>query len=1042
MKRIFYTTVAFFFFLVAQKVVAQVSLPAAYSGSVKVNYVRTWDATAPLTNPNDVITGTLQQVKQTTQYFDGLGRPLQIVVKKGSMVTDQSPVDLVASSVYDEFGRERYKYSPSPANNTGGNTSVSDGLFKLNPFQQQEAFYNTSLAGQTNEVNSNKNWAYGQVNFEASPLNRILEIYAPGVNWAGTSGQGSEADRHATKSKYWINTSTDSVRIWNVTDVSGQFGTYSSSAYYPAGELTKNVTQDEHNKQVIQFNDKSGRMILKKVQWLNEAVDTGTGKGHYGWICIYYIYDDFGHLRAMFQPEGVKALVAGSWTVTSTILDEQCFRYEYDERERLIMKKVPGAGEVLMVYDARDRIVLTQDANMRNGSPAKWMYTLYDVLNRPKETGLWTNSNTRAYHAGQAAASTSYPNLGGQTIEEMTKTFYDDYGWRSSEGNPLNATRSTSYDSYLLTPDNGNFPYPQNATVQSGQLIGMVTGTKKRMLGTNNFLYTVTFYDDKGSTIQVQSNNISGGTDIITTQYSWSDQPLLSVIKTEKAGTNSQTSIVLTKMTYDDLGRLTETQKKTSNSNVSSGGMPGSWTSLSKLEYDALGQLKKKKLAPAYNSNAGLETLTYDYNIRGWTLGMNRKYLLDNNNGSYETHYFGFDLGYDKYEGTGSLDAGGYFFTQYNGNITGMIWKSTGDDVRRKYDYEYDNVNRFGKAYFNQTTTEGSSSGAWNNTLMDYSVHGFDADNNYRMKYDYNGNILSMIQKGIKGVAGNAIIDALHYTYITGSNRLKLVSDDYNDETSKLGDFKYKSAGKTSQDYYYDDNGNLVKDLNKEMQTYAGANGIEYTHLNLPKKITVKKDGSSNKGTIEYTYDATGVKLKKVITEPGVTVSVSGSNYTSDITTTTSYIATAVYESKVYSNGTVNTALGYVDRLQFINHEEGRTRFSSDNNTLNYDYMIKDHLGNVRMVLTEEQQTDAYPVASLEITPLSNEQKYYGGLTDGRVNKSGVSGYPNDTYTNPNDFIQQLNGSGTRMGSNALLKVMAGDKFNLRVNSWWNSGNT
>ncbi|HEX2628544.1 MAG TPA: RHS repeat-associated core domain-containing protein, partial [Chitinophagaceae bacterium] len=68
--------------------------------------------------------------------------------------------------------------------------------------------------------------------------------------------------------------------------------------------------------------------------------------------------------------------------------------------------------------------------------------------------------------------------------------------------------------------------------------------------------------------------------------------------------------------------------------------------------------------------------------------------------------------------------------------------------------------------------------------------------------------------------------------------------------------------------------------------------------------------------------------------------------------------------------------------------------------------------------------------------------KYYGGLTDGRVNKSGVSGYPNDTYTNPNDFIQQLNGGGPKLGSNMLLKVMAGDKFNLRVNSWWNSGNT
>jgi hypothetical protein len=76
-----------------------------------------------------------------------------------------------------------------------------------------------------------------------------------------------------------------------------------------------------------------------------------------------------------------------------------------------------------MVYDARDRLVLTQDANMRAGSPQKWLYTLYDELNRPIATGLWQNSDTRADHATQAASSTAYPNLTGQTYEELTRTF-------------------------------------------------------------------------------------------------------------------------------------------------------------------------------------------------------------------------------------------------------------------------------------------------------------------------------------------------------------------------------------------------------------------------------------------------------------------------------------------------------------------------------------------------------------------------------------------------------------------------------------------
>jgi hypothetical protein len=64
-----------------------------------------------------------------------------------------------------------------------------------------------------------------------------------------------------------------------------------------------------------------------------------------------------------------------------------------------------------------------------------------------------------------------------------------------------------------------------------------------------------------------------------------------------------------------------------------------------------------------------------------------------------------------------------------------------------------------------------------------------------------------------------------------------------------LGDFKYDGSTKTSTDYEYDLNGNLIKDLNKNIKddTY---DGIEYNFLNLPTKIRVK-----NKGTIEYVYD-------------------------------------------------------------------------------------------------------------------------------------------------------------------------------------------
>src|SRR5690606_28719578 len=176
------------------------------------------------------------------------------------------------------------------------------------------------------------------------------------------------------------------------------------------------------------------------------------------------------------------------------------------------------------------------------------------------------------------------------------------------------------------------------------------------------------------------------------------------------------------------------------------------------------------------------------------------------------------------------------------------------------------------------------------------------------------------------------------YTYILNTNKLKNVRDQVNEATSTLGDFKTsvlhpQNAAKTSAttqaardaitDYTYDANGNLTKDFNKDIATASGGEGIQYNHLNLPGIITIKKDASSIKGTITYTYDAAGNKLKKVTLENNAPVLFNKMNYTSNITATTQYVSGFVYESKAYSNSTL-ASLQYTDVLQFTGHEEGR----------------------------------------------------------------------------------------------------------------------
>jgi hypothetical protein len=188
--------------------------------------------------------------------------------------------------------------------------------------------------------------------------------------------------------------------------------------------------------------------------------------------------------------------------------------------------------------------------------------------------------------------------------------------------------------------------------------------TSETNLSKGRWLETVTFYNDKGRPVQVQSDNIGGGTDVSSSLYDFAGK----VVSTYQVHDNPLSSLgiavqVKTSMQYDDLGRLLSITKQLNDN-------PAFTKTIVQNEYDALGHLKKKTVGN------GLESLNYDYNLRGWVLGVNRNYVKD-----AATNYFGFDLGYDK---SGVM---GTYSPQLNGNISGMVWKSKGDGEKRKYDF-------------------------------------------------------------------------------------------------------------------------------------------------------------------------------------------------------------------------------------------------------------------------------------------------------------------------------------------------------------------
>jgi RHS repeat-associated protein len=910
-----------------------------------INFVRIRDikkagildsaAALALTSPNDVA--------QTTQYYDGLGKPIQTVAMQ------QTPLqkDLVSFNVYDAFGRETIKYLPYVASTTDGNYKVTaqadQNIFNAAQYPNEQYYYSQSL-------------------IEASPLNRPLASLAPGVSWVGSS--------RGVNMQYLLNSANDSVRIWTIAFPQGSLPI--TTAVYAASTLFENVTSDEAGHKVVEYKDLEGKVILKKMQLSNTP-----GTAHVGWLCTYYVYDVMNHLRFVIQPQAV-VVINSNWTLTTAIANELCFRYEYDERGRMIIKKIPGAGEVWMVYDYRNRPVMTQDSALR--FQHKWLFTRYDTENRPDSTGLITdptNYNNLAFHQTRADTSSNYPLVSSYTNELLTQTYYDDYAWISGSGSGLSSSMATSYSgssSYFNTSYNTSPAYSQPLT-QFTITRGMVTGTRTEVIGSSTqFLYDVNLYDDRGRVIQSQGVNYTGGIDTSLVQYSFNGKVLRSLLLHKKNGTNAQAHKVLSKMNYDAGDRLQTVYKNIDNA--------GSDQLIATNIYNELGQLQNK--APG-NS---IENLAYAYNVRGWLTSINKNYIAGT-----PGNYFGMELGYDKAASAAGTTS--YITPQFNGNIEGTVWKSKGDGIARKYDFTYDNVNRFISAAFLQNTT-GST---WDNSYLDFTTN--------NLTYDANGNILSMNQKGFK-INGSALIDQLTYTYQANSNKLSKVDDAVNDSASKLGDFHYKGT-KQSYDYTYDGNGNLILDNNKAIS------GITYNYLNLPNQLTV-----TAKGNITYTYDAAGNKIKKTTVEGAKT-------------TTILYLNNFVYQN---------------DTLQFIGHEEGRVRWAlhhyinrSTAYGFEYDYFLKDHLGNTRIVLTQEKDTAQY-IATMESAYRTTENQLFYNIPQSCYPRSGVAGYPTDNTTVPNDSLARVNGSGQKTGPSLLLRVMSGDIVDVATKSFYKSGGT
>lgn len=773
------------------------------------NYIITTSPKVAVTNIQN-ITQTKDVVINIT-YFDELGKPNQRIANQQS----NSGKDIVTHIAYDNYNRQVKEFLPFKANSTNMAFDTSAEVNTLNY---------PDYSGQS---------PFSEKQFEASPLNRVFKQAAPGTtsDWAMGSG-------HEIKFDYLTNTSADAVKLfvanatWNdANEVFDIALSQAGSTNYADNQLIKSVTKDENwvsgkNNTIEEFKDKEGKVILKRTYDNSVAHDT------------YYIYDQYNNLTYVLPP-----LV----TSVATQLDGLCYQYKYDNRNRLVEKKLPGKQWEFIVYDKLDRVVATGPAlsPFTNATSTGWMITKYDVFNRPVLTA-WKTATTftsatrkilQATYNGatvlnetKSASDTTvnlvpfrYTNVALPTTDYhvLTVNYYDDYNFSFAGTIPLTVE--------------GQFVYYNNTTKPKG----LITGTWVRVLELSSDTRaekTITFYDEKARPIRTKKINHLGGYTQVDTNLQAITGRTNYTVTTHKKDTNASLALITIKdeFTYSDQDRLT---KQTHQINGGTKQLIASHT------YNELGELTSKYVGGSNTTGTtGLQKIDYKYNIRGWLTDINDVSNLTV--GSEPQDLFAFKINYN----TVQDQLPGYTGIRlYNGNISETYWKSASDNKLRKYGYKYDNLNRLKDAVYMRPGT--AVLGNFNESLT----------------YDKNGNIITLNRTG-----GNETavinIDALAYGYEANTNKLIKV-DDASGNTAG-----FKDGPSLTNEYTYDTFGNMTKDFNKGINT-----DITYNHLSLPKKITI---GSGN---ISYLYNALGQKISKIVSSTSIiTFYLDGFQYTSN----------------------------------------------------------------------------------------------------------------------------------------------------------------
>nr|WP_320036897.1 DUF6443 domain-containing protein [uncultured Bacteroides sp.] len=535
--RIFIIFSLFLFFVVTE---------SSYAQSNTQNYI--------LSRTMTDSTGT--KYMDVIQYYDGLGRPVQIVQK------DFTPgKDLVMIQEYDNYGRESNLWLPTPYS---GNGNYTDPAIM---FSESKSFYAD-------------NSPYSSVIYENSPLNRTMHKYGPGDSWRDA--------RRCVRDTFYTNNSSDTLRCayYHVTSDNKLV----KSDNYDNSQLYVTRTMDEDYHKTFEFKDKLGQLILTRQINNNQNHDT------------YYVYDDFGNKCFVLPPIAADSLTENKvYSNSDGILNRYAYIYKYDFRNRCVWKKLPGAEGINMVYDKADHLIYTQDGEQCKRG--EWTFNIPDMFNRTVITGLCSDTisvKNQVVSCNFVDGTSGFLNTGYQLSNQinfatrlLNVEYYDNYNYMHLLPDTLQSKLGcVALNDYSRQYVNAN---------SSISAKGMHTGSKVFMLeDASKAIITAMYYDSRGRLAQSRSTNHLGGY-----EYDWYSYTFTGKVDKHRHDHSGFVNLKeVSKNYYDQAERLIKTTHSLNDAAP---------ITLLEKKYNDLGQLKEEM-----SGNA--DDCSYTYNIRGWIL--------------------------------------------------------------------------------------------------------------------------------------------------------------------------------------------------------------------------------------------------------------------------------------------------------------------------------------------------------------------------------------------------------------------------------------